>query len=101
VVWRWRKALGVGRADPEGSRVLIRAAAGRGAQAMRARGVSPAERQARRETALRLDLARHLRRHQHTGGRPWAEAELRLLGRVPDAELAGRLGRSVEAIRIR
>src|SRR5262245_46680800 len=36
VVWRWRKTLGVNRADPEGSRRLIRAAAAVGAAAIKA-----------------------------------------------------------------
>jgi hypothetical protein len=35
VVWRWRKALGIGRTDPEGTRRLLQAAATKGAAATR------------------------------------------------------------------
>jgi len=38
VVWRWRKALGVGRADTEGSRWLIQAASAAGVEAFWKRG---------------------------------------------------------------
>jgi hypothetical protein len=38
VVWRWRKALGVGRMDNKGSARLIQAAAAMGGEAFGARG---------------------------------------------------------------
>jgi hypothetical protein len=34
------------------------------------------------------------------GGRPWTAKELRLLGTVPDEELAARIGRTAGAVRI-
>jgi hypothetical protein len=44
VVWRWRKTLGVGRMDSEGSRRLIETAAFAGGEASRRRGVTEEER---------------------------------------------------------
>jgi hypothetical protein len=41
VVWRWRKVLGVGRTDNEGSARLMRAAAEKGGEAFGAREWTP------------------------------------------------------------
>ena len=51
----------------------------------------------RRRTAHELDLGRYL----PTGyqGPRWTKAEVALLGRLPDEELARRTGRSVNAVR--
>jgi hypothetical protein len=60
VVWRWRKALGVGRTNNEGSARLIRAAAEKGAVAVAAREWTQEERERRRQlNAARTQLAGH------------------------------------------
>jgi hypothetical protein len=37
---------------------------------------------------------------QRPGGRPWTRKELKLLGTLPDAELAARIGRTKNAVRV-
>src|SRR3712207_3633587 len=59
-VWRWRRALGVGRADPEGSRPLIQAAAETGAALTRGQKLPPEQVERRRQTAIDLNLGRSL-----------------------------------------
>jgi len=55
-VARWRKSLGVKRADPEGSRRLIQAAAEAGAAALRGITLRPDQVEQRRQTAVALNL---------------------------------------------
>jgi hypothetical protein len=97
VVWKWRKTLGVTRTNNEGSVRRHRAAAEAGAA--KTRGVSlPAEQvERRRRTSLRLNLGRYLKTGYH--GPWWTKAEVALLGRVPDDEVARRTGRTVAAVR--
>jgi hypothetical protein len=96
-VQRWRRALGVGRTDNEGSRRLIRAAAEAGGEALRARGLTPEERERHRQNAKRLNLAQYLPKG-YVG--PWWTARQRaLLGKLPDEEVAARVGRTVDAVR--
>jgi hypothetical protein len=98
VAW-WRRALGVTRTNNDGSRRLIHQAAVIGDAASRERGVTPAERELRRTNALRLNLRRHL---GLGGGRPlWQPWQVKLLGTLPDAVLAKRFRRTVEAVRVR
>ncbi len=93
-----RTALEVTRTNNKGTRRLLRRTAEYVAEMMREREWTEAERQQRREQAERLDLERHLREAFHrTFG--WKPAELRLLGKLPDAEVARRTGRTVEAVR--
>ena len=97
VVWRWRKALGVGRMDNEGSARLIQAVAERGATAAAAREWTEEERARLRQVNARLGLAKTL-----VLGSPelrWAAWEVALLGTVPDREVARRTGRSVDGVR--
>jgi hypothetical protein len=98
VVWRWRKVLGVDRMANEGSRRLILAAAAAGGQAMRERGLSDEECDQRSRAALRLDLKRFLHLGYH--GPRWTPEQLQLLGKEPDAVVAGKVGRSVNAVRV-
>jgi hypothetical protein len=93
----WRKALGVGRADSEGSQRLIRAAAKVGARGMQKRAWSPEEREQRRRRAAALDLGRHLHRGYY--GRWWSSKEVALLGTLPDEEVARRVRRTAHAVR--
>jgi hypothetical protein len=96
-VKRWRRALGVGRTDNEGSRRLIRAAAAAGGEALRERGLTDEENDERSRRALRLHLAQHLWTGYH--GPPWTRAQRRLLGRYPDEVVAAKVGRTVGAVR--
>ena len=97
LVWRWRKALGVGRADPPGSKRLIQATAEAGGAAMHERGLTPEEAEVRRTRALELDLKRHLHPGYH--GPRWTPAQKKLLGKLTNAEVAARIGRTVGAVR--
>jgi hypothetical protein len=96
-VERWRRVLGVGRTDNEGSRRLIRAAAAAGGEALRERGLTEEECDERSRRALRLNLAQHLWTGYH--GPRWTLAQLQLLGRFPDEVVAAKVGRTVEAVR--
>lgn len=98
-VCHWRKVLGVGRADPEGSRRLIQAAAEEGAAATRAREWTNEERERCRQTTARLGQAAYLPAGYHES--PWSEADVALLGQLPDEEVARRLGRSANAVRLK
>jgi hypothetical protein len=97
VIHRWRKALGVTRTNNDGSQRLIRAASERGAERIRGRPLTPEQVERRRRTARELNLGRFLREAYHKSG--WTKAEARLLGRLPDAEIARRTGRSTDAVR--
>ena len=97
VAW-WRRALGVTRTNNPSSHLLIQCAAEIGGEASRARGVTDEECDRRSETASRMKLGQYL---TPGGGRPlWSQAELRLLGAMPDDEVAGRIGKTVEAVRL-
>jgi hypothetical protein len=96
-VERWRRVLGVGRTDNEGTARLMRAASERGAAELRGK-VLPAEQvERRRQTALEKDLAQYLHKGYH--GPWWTAKELALLGRLPDAEVAAKVGRTPDAVR--
>jgi hypothetical protein len=97
-VTRWRKALGIGRKDPEGSRRLIQAACQAGADVNKIREFSEKERRVRRQNALKNNLAQYLHLGYH--GPRWTKRQLALLGKLPDAEVAEQIGRSVNAVRI-
>jgi hypothetical protein len=51
----------------------------------------------RRRTTLELNLARHLKVGYH--GPCWTVEEVALLGTLPDAEVAARIGRTASAVR--
>jgi hypothetical protein len=67
---------------------------------MKARQWTPRERAARRRRAKRRNYARFLKEHRHIGGRPWTAKELRLLGTKADEEVAKRIGRTRQAVRV-
>jgi hypothetical protein len=100
VVWRWRKALGVGRFT-EGSLRLCRMAGEAAAEVLRGGPLPPEAVERRRRTAIEMNLGQYL---QHcpcpNGSRPWTDYELALLGTMTDHALASRLSRSVNAVRI-
>jgi hypothetical protein len=89
----------VTRTDNPGTHRLIQGSAEAGAQAQRARVWTDAERQAWRETAKRLDLGPTLIRGYHDPW--WTDEELALRGTLPDAEVAARIGRTVQAVRVK
>jgi hypothetical protein len=98
-VWHWRKALGVeGRAGTEGSRRLIQAAAEKGADQMRGKPLSPEQVEVRRRNAHALNLGQYL---DPAHGQGWTRAELRLLRKNSDAQVAALTGRSANAVRVK
>jgi hypothetical protein len=98
VVTRWRAAFGVGRVNCEGTHRRMRAASEAGTARTRGRRLPPEAVERRRQTALGLDLARHLRPGCNYG--PWwSRAELALLGKLPDDVVAARIGRTPDAVR--
>jgi hypothetical protein len=92
------EGAGIGRKDGAGSRRLIHAAAAAGGAVIRERGLTREEIERRRRTARELDLGRNLRPGYH--GLRWTPAQLRLLGTLPDQEVARRTGRTPEAVRV-
>ena len=96
-VGRWRKTLEVTRTNSEGSQRLIHVAAELGAEAMSERGLTPEEREQRRERALQKNLSQYLQKGYH--GPWWKTEDIALLGTMDDAEVARRTGRTLEAVR--
>jgi hypothetical protein len=98
-VWLWRKALGVeGCAGTEGSRRLVEAGRERAGERLRGMRLPPELVEQRRRSARALNLI-HYAAAGHTDG--WTKAELRLLGKLPDAEVAKRTGRGANAVRVK
>jgi hypothetical protein len=99
VVNRWRKFLDVDRVNNPGTHKLVKASAQAGAEVIKSKVWTDAEREAKREQTKRLNLARHLRPGYH--GRWWTEEEMDLLGKFLDDEVAKRTGRTVKAVRVK
>jgi hypothetical protein len=97
-VWKMRQALGVTRTNNEGTQRLVWHAAVRGAEAVKAREWTEPERAARRRLNAERNLGRNLRLGYH--GPRWTKAELDLLGRLPDDEVAARTGRTANGVRV-
>jgi hypothetical protein len=76
---------------------LIRVAAEAGASVLRGKELPAEQVERRRQTALRLNLGRNLAKGCH--GPRWTKAQLRMLGRLPDEEVARRTGRTHEGAR--
>ena len=66
---------------------------------MKRRVWTDGERQQRRETAIRLELARYA--VPGGGRRLWSAEDTALLGVLSDAEVTRRAGRTVDAVRIK
>ena len=96
-VWKWRKALGVDRLNCEGSQRLIRGASEQGAARTRGVRLPPEQVERRRQTALELNLARHLEPAYSRGPR-WSPRELALLGTDDDDAVAAKIGRTPHAV---
>jgi hypothetical protein len=97
-VQNWRRALGVNRTGNEGTARLIQAAAEKGAEAFKAREWTEQEREQRRAAAIEKNLAQHLVTGYH--GPRWTKRQLAMLGTMPDAEVAAKIGRTPNAVRI-
>src|SRR5262249_13966340 len=67
------------------------------AASTRGKRLPPEQVERRRRTALELDLGRNLKRAREA--RAWPAWQLELLGTAPDEEVAGRTGRSADAVR--
>ena len=98
VVWRWRLSFGIGRAGTPGSKRLVQAAAQMGADAVKAREWTDEEREQCRQRTIASGVSANIK-PGYAGGPWWTEAELALLGTMPDEHLAEQLGKSVEAVR--
>src|SRR5207245_2921181 len=94
-VWRWRRFFGISQWEPEGSRRLHQELSENGAAAVRRKTFTPAERTRYRAAAI----ARGTRpnRWKETG---WTRNQLDLLGRLPDQEVAIKIGRTANAVRV-
>jgi hypothetical protein len=96
VVWRWRKALGVGPTDSEGSRRLIQAASEMGAAEQRGRQLPPEQVERRRRTAREKNLAQYLQPGYN--GPRLREEEDQLVRTLPPGEAAARTRRTMHAV---
>jgi hypothetical protein len=99
VVWRWRKALGVSRTNNEGTRRLMQAAAQKGAEAVKNKEWTAEERERKRQQSIELNCGSYF----PPGSKlypAWTRKELALLGKLPDEEVAKRIGRTTEAVRV-
>jgi hypothetical protein len=92
----WRQALGVERFN-EGSARVRKVLNAKTAASLRGKQLPPDQVERRRETALALDLGQHLRAYDP--GDRWTAEELALLGTMPDAAVAARIGRKETAVR--
>lgn len=96
-VWSWRRALGIGQWGTEGSRRLHAEASEKGARKTRGKWLPPDQVERRRRTALQLGL-KPTGRWREDG---WTPEQLALLGTMPDAKLARRIGRTARAVQQR
>jgi hypothetical protein len=99
-VWNFRKALGVGRMTEGTTRLLLHNAQA-GADVLRGVKLDEAQVEQRRRTAVELNLGQYVQGGAgYNGTRPWTDDELALLGTMPDADLAARIGRTLNAVRV-
>jgi hypothetical protein len=99
-VRNWRRALGVDMWEPEGSRRPHQRSREKGAAVIHHRGLSDAECEQRREQALRLNLAQYLDPHR-CGALAWKPEQVKLLGKMPDEEVALQIGKPQNAVRLK
>lgn len=99
VVWKWRRSFvsGAGKFRTPGSAAAHQQASAAGAEAMRERGVTAAERAGRRRAARRQGRT-YPDRWRDAG---WTAAEHALLGTDHDEAIARRLGRTRSAVTTR
>jgi hypothetical protein len=76
----------------------MQAATERGAEAIKAREWTEEDREQRRRNAIENDLGRYLITGYH--GPLWTTEEIASLGTAPDGDVARRIGRTANAVRI-
>jgi hypothetical protein len=96
-VWRWKTFFGVGEWEPEGSRRLHQRLSLAGAAELRGKRVPPEVIERRRQTRL----GRKYKPPDRWKEQKWTKEQLALLGKLPDEEVAARIGRTTTAVRIR
>jgi transposase-like protein len=97
VVWKWRKAFGVGgHGNTKGSKRAIRAAAKLATEALKAKEWTDAELDAKAATAKRFGHRPGVRWTPERGGR--TPEQIALLGTDHDQVIAQKLGRSLGAV---
>ena len=94
-VYNWRQALGVTQWGTEGSRRLHEQLIRKAHASLRGRTASADE--VRRRIATRKERGTRYGRHPSD----WTPEEVALLGTMPDAELAAKLGRTTGGVRLR
>jgi hypothetical protein len=99
--WNWRKGLEVTRKSNAGTMRLMRAAAEKGAEYMRGRKMPKSYCDRKRELAIRLNLRKHLIGAKPSRGRAWTPEELKLVGTAPDQEIARKIDRTAQAVRMK
>jgi hypothetical protein len=95
-VWRWRQALGVPRFN-EGSARVRKELNAKTADSLRGKKLPTEQVEQRRRSALALNLAQYMHRVERPDR--WTPEELALVGTLPDAEVAARIGRTESAVR--
>jgi len=98
LVWKWRKAFGIGQWETEGSRRLHQALSETGAAVLRDKLLSREQVEQRRRRAINLNLGRYLKPGYH--GRWWTAKEMALLGKLADEVVAKKIGRPANGVRI-
>ena len=91
-VWNWRKVLGVSKVNNPGTNRLVVVAAKKGAKAIQAREWTVEEREASRRRSIQLNLGQYKKLCNQAEW--WSKQELALLGKMPDKEVAKRIGRT-------
>jgi hypothetical protein len=94
----WRRTFGVTQWGTEGSRRLHQELSAAGAEKLRGRQQTDDEKRRRLAARKRNGVRRPRPR---PGGRIWPAEHLALLGTLPDAEIAARIGRTETAVRVR
>src|SRR5262249_14847896 len=89
----------VTKTNNPGSNRLVRIAADKGAEKTRGVPLLAEQVEQRRRTAQELNLGQYLRQAYREDY--WSADEVRLLGTLPDAEVARRMGRSVNGVRLK
>jgi hypothetical protein len=100
VVWKWRKAFGVsGTATTLGSKRAHQHHSEAGAKVMKRRKWTEEELAEKRRVSSELGLKPGVRWTPERGG--WTPEQLALLGTDTDTAIAGRLNRTLNAVRLK
>jgi hypothetical protein len=97
-VWHWRRAFDVSRWGTEGSRLLLQQNSEAGAAQVRGQKVPACIVRRRVATQRAAGNYGYCDRWKTTG---WTPERLALLGTLPDAEVAAKIGRREGAVRVK